>query len=133
MKKLRKNIVITTSILIAITIGLGAFGAHGLEKLVSQDALNTFETGIRYQMYHCLALLIIGFASVIPETTVKWTFRFFIFGIVFFSGSIYLLALKEIAPFNVAVLGPVTPIGGMLLIIGWIRLAYGLLTIKADN
>jgi len=133
MKKLRKNIVITASILIAITIGLGAFGAHGLEKLVSQDALNTFETGIRYQMYHCLALLIIGFASVIPETTVKWTFRFFIFGIVFFSGSIYLLALKEIAPFNVAVLGPVTPIGGMLLIIGWIRLAYGLLTIKADN
>jgi len=133
MKKLRKNIVITASILIAITIGLGAFGAHGLEKLVSPDALNTFETGIRYQMYHCLALLIIGFASVIPETTVKWTFCFFIFGIVFFSGSIYLLALKEITPFNVAVLGPVTPIGGMLLIIGWIRLAYGLLTIKADN
>lgn len=133
MKKIRKNIVITASILIAITIGLGAFGAHGLENLVSKDAINTFETGIRYQMYHCLALLVIGFATIIPDSTVKWVFRLFITGIILFSGPIYLLSLKEITPFDVAVLGPITPIGGLLFIMGWIRLGYGLLTIKADN
>jgi len=133
MKKLRRNIVVTAAILTAFTIALGAFGAHGLEKLVSQDAINTFETGVRYQMYHCLAMLIIGFTTIISESTARWVFRFFIFGIILFSGSIYFLALKQILPFSVSFLGPVTPLGGLLFIIGWLRLAYGLLTMKADN
>lgn len=130
MEKLSKNIVVTSAILAAITIAIGAFGAHGLKQLVSAESLATFETGVRYQMYHVLALLVIGLASAIPPNTKKWVFRFFCFGMLFFSGSIYLLALKEQLPFSVSFLGPVTPIGGLLFIIGWGMLAYGLLTLK---
>lgn len=130
MNNFDKKIVVTACFLAALTIAIGAFGAHGLKGLVSLKAISIFETGVRYQMYHVLALLMVGFARVIPESTRKWTFHFFIFGILFFSGSIYLLALAEILPFNVSFLGPVTPIGGLLFILGWLRLGYGLLTIK---
>ena len=130
MRNYNKNIVVTASILAAITIAIGAFGAHGLKQLVDAKSVATFETGVRYQMYHCLALLVVGFAKPISENTKKWVFRFFLFGIVFFSGSIYLLALKEVLPFTVSFLGPVTPIGGMLFIIGWLRLAFSLFSLK---
>lgn len=130
MPEFDKNITVTAAFLAALSIGLGAFGAHGLEKLVDSEAISTFETGVRYQMYHSIALLILGFATVVPTKTRKWVFRFFVFGIIFFSGSIYFLALKTVLPFAVSFLGPVTPIGGILLIIGWLRLAYGLLTIR---
>lgn len=124
-----KKITVTAAFLGAATIAIGAFGAHGLEKIVNTDAIATFETGVRYQMYHAIVLLILGFVPVIPENTRKWVFRFFIGGIIFFSGSIYVLSLKSIVPFDVSFLGPLTPIGGLLLIFGWLRLAYGLLTI----
>lgn len=130
MERLSKNIVVTAAILAGVTIAIGAFGAHGLKQLVSADALATFETGVRYQMYHVLALLVVGFATLVPVKTKKWVFRFFLFGMLLFSGSIYLLALKEQLPFSVSFLGPVTPVGGLLFILGWIRLGYGLLTIK---
>lgn len=125
-----KKIVVTASILGALTIAIGAFGAHGLKNSVDAASLATFETGVRYQMYHVLALLVVGFATAIPETTRKWVFFFFIFGIIFFSGSIYLLALKSILSFSVSFLGPITPIGGLFFIIGWLRLGYGLLKVK---
>ena len=96
MNNFDKKIVVTATILAALTIGIGAFGAHGLKAMISANSLDTFETGVRYQMYHALAMLIIGFASVISATTRKWDFIFFLFGCIFFSGSIYLLALKEI-------------------------------------
>jgi len=130
MSNFNKKIVVTASILAAITIGIGAFGAHGLKELLSANSLSTFETGVRYQMYHVLALLLLGFATDIPVNISKWVFWFFIFGMIFFSGSIYLLALKEILPFEASFLGPVTPIGGFLFILGWLRLGYGILTIK---
>ncbi|PVW14163.1 DUF423 domain-containing protein [Marixanthomonas spongiae] len=130
MREYNKKIVVTASILAAITIAIGAFGAHGLKQLVDAEAIATFETGVRYQMYHCLALLLVGFAKPISETTQKWVFRFFIFGIIFFSGSIYVLALKDTLSFSVSFLGPVTPLGGLLFIIGWLRLAYGLFSLK---
>ena len=130
MQEFDKKITVTAAFLAALSIGLGAFGAHGLEKLVDANAIATFETGVRYQMYHSIALLILGFATVIPARTRKWVFWFFIFGIVFFSGSIYVLALRSELSFSVSFLGPVTPIGGTLLIIGWLRLGYGLLTIR---
>jgi uncharacterized membrane protein YgdD (TMEM256/DUF423 family) len=126
-----KNICVTATILATLCIGIGAFGAHGLEKLVDAEAVASFETGVRYQMYHAMALLILGLATVVPVTTRKWVFRFFLAGIIFFSGSIYFLALKSVLPFSVSFLGPITPIGGLLFIIGWLRLAYGLLTINS--
>jgi uncharacterized membrane protein YgdD (TMEM256/DUF423 family) len=125
-----KKIAFISSILAALTIALGAFGAHGLKELISADSLTTFEVGVRYQMYHAISLLLISFATAVTSKTRKWVFLFFIFGIIFFCGSIYFLALKEILPFRVSFMGPVTPIGGILFIIGWLRLAYGLLTSK---
>jgi uncharacterized membrane protein YgdD (TMEM256/DUF423 family) len=125
-----KKIAFISSILAAITIAIGAFGAHGLKEVVSADSLTTFEVGVRYQMYHSISLLLISFATVISSKARKMVFLFFIFGIIFFCGSIYLLALKEVLPFSVSFLGPITPIGGILFIIGWLRLAYGLLTNK---
>ncbi len=130
MKNFDKKIVVPACVLAAVTIAIGAFGTHGLKDVVSLQALTIFETGVRYQMYHVFALLILGFATAVPAGTRKWVFRFFIFGIVFFCGSIYLLALREVLPFKVSFLGPVTPIGGLLFILGWLRLGYGLLTIK---
>ena len=125
-----KNIAATASFLAAITIALGAFGAHGLKNIVEASALNTFETGIRYQMYHCIAILILGLIPAIPEKVKRIVFWLFIFGILFFSGSIYLLALNEVLPFNSAKIGFITPIGGLLFIIGWFLLAFSMLSLK---
>ena len=131
MDNLNKKIWVTATFLGATTIAIGAFGAHGLKKLVDAEALNTFETGVRYQMYHILALLILGFINAITETTKKWVFRFFIVGILLFSGSIYALSLNNVIPFNTQFLGPITPIGGILLIMGWIRWGIGICKLKS--
>ncbi|MEM7085369.1 MAG: DUF423 domain-containing protein [Bacteroidota bacterium] len=133
MKKLDKKIVVIASILGAITIAIGAFGAHGLKQLVGAEAISSFETGVRYQMYHVIALLVIGFATPLSVKTKTWVLRFFCFGILLFSGSIYLLALKEAMPFSVKFLGPITPLGGLLFILGWLRLSYGLFTLKSEQ
>ena len=125
-----KNWIIIGAFLAAVAVLFGAFGAHLLKSRLPTEYLNTFETGVRYQMYHCLALLVVGFAAPISSATKKWTFRFFLFGIIFFSGSIYLLALKEVLPFDVSFLGPITPIGGLFFIVGWLWLARGLYSLK---
>lgn|GEM_PF-43228 len=131
LNKLDKRIVVTASFLGALTIAIGAFGAHGLKQLVEADVITSFETGVRYQMFHLIVLLIIGFSVPISATTKKWVFWFFIGGIILFSGSIYIMVLKEILPFDVKFLGPVTPLGGLSFIIGWLRLGYGLLKLKS--
>lgn len=125
-----KNIIAIAAILGAVTIAIGAFGAHGLKELVSAKSLGTFETGVRYQMYHVFGLLIVGFIPGITSATQKWVFRFFSIGIVFFSGSIYLLSLNEILPFDAKTIGFITPIGGLFFIMGWLRLAYGVIVNK---
>ena len=127
-----KNMAITASFLAAFTIALGAFGAHGLKNIVDASALLTFETGIRYQMYHCIAILILGLTPSIPEKIKKTVFWLFIFGIIFFSGSIYLLALNEVLPFNSAKIGFITPIGGLLLILAWSILFINVLKNKSQ-
>ena len=125
-----KKIVASAAILAAGAIGLGAFGAHGLIDVISAKALSSFETGVRYQMYHALALLIIGSTISISINTRRWVYLFFISGVFLFSGSIYFLSLREIWPFSVAILGPITPIGGLLLILGWLRLLYRIVKVK---
>lgn len=133
MKKLDKNIVVIASILGAVTIAIGAFGAHGLKQLVGLEGISSFETGVRYQMYHVITLLVVGFATPLSAKTKIWVLRFFCFGILLFSGSIYLLVLKEVLPFPVKFLGPITPLGGLLLILGWLRLCYGLFKLKSEQ
>lgn len=130
MNKINKKILFVASLLGAITIALGAFGAHGLKSIVSEEAVRTFETGVRYQMFHALALLALSFAHQLPPIILLRVFRFFVGGILFFSGSIYLLSLKEILPFSVGFLGPITPLGGLLFIGGWVYLAYAASRLK---
>lgn len=130
MIKYHKNIVITASLLAMLAIVLGAFAAHGLKPLISADSLAVFQTGVSYQMYHALALLALVLIPGLGIQKVKIVFRFFIFGILFFSGSLYILALKSVVPFSISFLAPITPIGGLLLIGGWIQLAYRLFKAK---
>lgn len=122
---MNRKIAISGMIITAVTIAIGAFGAHGLRNLVDTDALNTFEVGVRYQMYHALAIVLLGFVSA-PNRLKRIVFTFFALGILFFSGSIYLLSLNAVLPFDAAKIGFITPIGGLMFILGWLRWAYGL-------
>ncbi len=109
------------AILGALSVATGAFGAHALRVQISDRALEIFETGVRYQMYHALALLLVGIllsrAEQIPPTLPFSGFAFII-GIVLFSGSLYALSLS-----GVKWLGAITPLGGAFFIIGWACLA----------
>lgn len=107
-----------------LAVVLGAFGAHGLENLLSSDAIATFKTGVTYQMYHALLLLILGSVKSIPEEEKKLVYYFIVSGIVFFSFSIYLLATNSLTDFDFRAIGFITPIGGLLLILGWLQLGY---------
>lgn len=130
MKVFDRNMVATGAFIAATTIAIGAFGAHGLKELIDTSSLSTFEVGVRYQMYHALAIVFLGFAPWISEKMKKSIFWFFIIGILFFSGSIYLLSLNSVLPFDSAKIGFITPIGGLFFIIGWLRLAFGMLKLK---
>ncbi len=98
----------------------GAFGAHALKEHLSPEQLTSFETGVRYQFYHAFALLILAQLMYKRKNKlIHYAGWLFISGTALFSGSIYLLALRDIVGFSAGWLGPVTPIGGTLLIIGW--------------
>jgi len=114
-----KKIIKTAAILGFIAIAFGAFGAHSLKKMVGVLELNTFETGVRYQMYHALFLLLIGTTNKISVSVKKVIYLTTLFGIVLFSGSLYLLALNNLLPFNFKPFGFVTPIGGFLFLTAW--------------
>ena len=98
---------------------LGAFGAHAFKKILSVERLQSFETGVKYQMYHALLLLIIGFFFKFDIGIEKWASWCIILGVIFFSVSIYFLSFQEVWGVNLKFLGPITPIGGLLMIIGW--------------
>lgn len=121
---MNKTIFCTGAFFAALAVILGAFGAHGLEKLVSASAQDTFKTGVTYQMYHALLLLIVGSVKSIPEEQKKLVYYFIVAGIVFFSFSIYMLTTNDLTGFDFRTIGIITPIGGLLLIIGWLLLGY---------
>lgn len=102
-----------------LAIILGAFGAHALKKVLTMDQLATFETGVKYQMYHALFLLFLGLNNHLSYKTKKTILILTILGVIFFSGSIYLLATDSINAFDFKVIGFITPIGGLLLISAW--------------
>ena len=112
--------ITSVAALMGITaIILGAFGAHALKKQLSVEQLGSFETGVKYQMYHALFLLFLGINTFLNEKVKKTLFQLVIFGVFFFSGSIYLLTTKAITGVDFKFIGIVTPIGGVLLIIAW--------------
>lgn len=116
------------ALLALLGVMLGAFGAHGLKTMLDASALETFEVGVRYQMYHALAILLVG--GLAAQASLLWRKRaalLFIIGSVLFSGSIYLLVLT-----GQKWLGPVTPLGGLCLMLGWVALAISAMK-GADN
>ncbi|MFI5219366.1 MAG: DUF423 domain-containing protein [Bacteroidia bacterium] len=107
-----------------ICVALGAFGAHTLKRLIIPEQLAAFETGVRYQFYHTIVLIVV---SVLISTKgdnifLKRAGYFFITGIIFFSGSLYFLSTQNILHANMNWLGPFTPIGGLFFIIGWLMI-----------
>lgn len=98
-----------------MSVMLGAFAAHGLKSKLSENLLNTFQTGVQYQMYHSLALiLLVILYRQIPQSLLLYSAGFMLAGIILFSGSLYMLALTQMKWF-----GPITPIGGVCFIVGW--------------
>lgn len=118
-------IILSGSAFAGLAVLLGAFGAHGLRSKISPDQLESFETGVKYQFIHALALLILGLLTErLPAGGARWAYYLFTIGIILFSGSIYLLSTRDllgIASWK-SFLGPITPIGGLCLICGWIAL-----------
>ena len=116
---MNRKIIATAALLGLIAIILGAFGAHALKKILDISELNTFETGVKYQMYHALFLLFIGTSKDISNKAKKAIFYTIILGVLFFSGSLYFLAINRILPFDFRPFGFITPIGGLLFLAGW--------------
>ena len=117
---MNKRIVLTAAILLMLAIILGAFGAHGLKDKVSPERIATFEVGVKYQFYIGLAMLILGFNEEKLGFSLKPTFLLLLIGVLFFSVSIYFLAIQEILGTSLKFLGPITPVGGLLMIIGFL-------------
>ena len=116
---------IVTGLLFGIfAIILGAFGAHALKKIITEQKLASFEIGVRYQLYHAFFLLImgIGFNTNFSTSIIQWSYYLITIGTMLFSISIYLLALADYFKKNFKFLGPVTPLGGLLMIFGWVCL-----------
>ena len=112
------------TMLAALAVGLGAFGAHALKNLVAPDALVVFETAVRYQMYHAFAIMVTGI--LFKDFTTKKVLmagELFLLGIILFSGSLYLLTyIKTIGADNFLWVGAITPLGGVCFIVGWMLL-----------
>tara|TARA_B110000196_G_scaffold53162_1_gene43896 strand:+ start:264 stop:656 length:393 start_codon:yes stop_codon:yes gene_type:complete len=113
-----------------VSVILGAFGAHLLKDLLSETELSSFKTGIRYQMFHGLAILILSLNSIKFTSKLKTSLLLMSIGTVLFSFSIYFLSIDNLLSFSMKFLGPITPIGGTILITSWI---YLLLNVKNND
>lgn len=114
-----KRILTIAAISGIVAVALGAFGAHGLKKIIDSDMLEVYKTGVQYQFYHTFALLAVGILMQFRQSkALNWSAYLFMAGIVLFSGSLYALAIS-----GIKVLGAITPIGGVAFIAGWILLA----------
>ena len=109
-----------------LAVIFGAFGAHALRRRLSEEQLKSFETGVRYQMYHSIILILCGIIFPFIEISQIFMAWFFLLGTIFFSFSIYGLVLSAARGNKISILGPVTPLGGLLLVLGWILLTYNL-------
>jgi uncharacterized membrane protein YgdD (TMEM256/DUF423 family) len=112
----------------AVAVGLGAFGAHGLQNITSDEKIiHGYMTGVEYQIYHSLALLLVGILyEKIPHRFIKWAGFCFIMGIILFSWSLLALTFMKIYEISgISIVGPVTPIGGLFLILGWLFIILG--------
>jgi len=107
-----------------LSVILGAFGAHALKKILSVERLESFETGVRYQMYAAFFLLIAGYILKFDTSSQKWISILMIAGTMLFSFSIYGLSLQDYLGANLKFLGPITPLGGLFMILSWLMLIF---------
>lgn len=130
---MNKTIFITATLLGLLAIVLGAFAAHGLKTLIPIESQQTFETGVKYQMYHAFFLLIIANFKTVSEKAKRTIFYLVCIGLVLFSGSIYGLSTNVLTSFDFKSIGFITPIGGLLLIIAWLVLLINFVKMSTDK
>ncbi len=120
-KHMANRILIVGAFMAMIGVAAGAFGAHGLRPILSEKMMSVFETAVRYQLVHALAMLIAGLSAVVLKhrVFVRAAWSFFL-GMLIFSGSLFILSVTDIRT-----LGMLTPVGGLAFLIGWIFLAWG--------
>jgi len=118
-----RNILLAGAVFMALGVLLGAFGAHALKKILSPEMLVVYKTGVDYQFYHALSLLLIGLIGFrIESKWLRWSGIAMVAGIILFSGSLYALSIS-----GIKILGAITPIGGLSFVAGWIFLVIGIL------
>jgi uncharacterized membrane protein YgdD (TMEM256/DUF423 family) len=130
---MNRTFLIAASLFGALGVALGAFGAHGLKKITTDnDILHGFQTGTEYQLYHALALLAVAILyDKFSGNAMKWAGYSFIAGVVLFSGSLYLLTFLKIQESSaVKFAGPITPLGGVCFIAGWVLLLIAVIQKK---
>jgi uncharacterized membrane protein YgdD (TMEM256/DUF423 family) len=130
---MHKNFLMAGAIFGGLGVAAGAFGAHGLQRITSDEKIiHGFQTAVQYQVYHALALLITAIIlDRMPHRFIRWAGNCFIIGVVLFSGSLYLLTLSKIQGNGlVRIIGPITPLGGVFFILGWMALLAGIIAKK---
>lgn len=132
---MKKSMLIKGSILGGLAVIFGAFGAHALKEVLTPEQLISFETGVRYQMYHALVLVLLFIISLkVNHVYFNRAAQFIFWGVILFAGSIYLLTLKNMLGIEtLKYVAPITPIGGALIIVGWVFILLGALKIKLPN
>ncbi len=128
---MQTRILSAAAVLGFTAIVLGAFGAHALRAVLSADQLTSFETGVKYQMYHALFLLFLGTTAVLSDKARRGIYRLTVIGVVLFSFSIYLLTTRNLTGIDLKPIGFITPIGGLLLIVAWFWLFVDLIRKKS--
>jgi len=122
---MNKRIILTASFFGVVAVLLGAFGAHGLKALIDHSSMEIWQKGVDYQFYHTFALLYLSTFARYRNKLINIAYFCFTFGIILFSGSLYLLATRNILHLDfINLIGPLTPIGGLLFVLGWIMLFF---------
>jgi uncharacterized membrane protein YgdD (TMEM256/DUF423 family) len=128
---MNKQIIFTASIFGLLAVIAGAFGAHGLKAVINAGQLEVWHTAVQYQFYHVFALLFLSTFAQPKNKLITASYYLFTLGIIFFSGSLYLLACRYAIGWAwLRIMGPVTPLGGLLFILGWLMLALAALKTK---
>ncbi|MFD1094308.1 DUF423 domain-containing protein [Salegentibacter chungangensis] len=127
---MQRRFLVAGAIFGLLAVIIGAFATHGLRPLLEEASMTSFETGVKYQMYHALLLLVLGGGSLKLPKYGNAVFYLILFGILLFSGSIYLLATNSLTSPDFTKIALLTPLGGSLLIIGWVILLLGFIKLK---
>ena len=121
---MQKTFLFLAAIIGGLGVIIGAFGAHGLKDLIDEESLRTYETGVRFQFYHVFALIACSLLyAAKPSKIIRVSCWLCFFGIIAFSGSIYLLATSSLTGIPTSILGPITPLGGLLVLAAWVLMS----------